>query len=297
MDYLTTHNLASVPALFVICRYLATRRRGETMEALKDALAPAAVTAREDNAAPGVLKASLEVGVDLGLLEADGRGDRRVWTLRETVASQIRASSSIDSSPFRSLVLRRLGATALAAVEAGKRPPDVALALIWLLRQDPLAPMGRTWDDGLETAFKQAGLGSTIKGAERWLAFLRWARSLGLITFIPSGTRKEHVLVDPSEAVANVLHEMPDTAAARQWFARLISMVPLLGDPRLVAELPMSQDVDDGVSDSAALAMHKLERSGRLRLIASDDAADAVVLSLGKNPRRIGQIQVLRGSA
>lgn len=296
MDYLTTHNLASVPALYVICRFLATRRGGETMETLQDALAPAAVTAREGDAAPGVLKASLEVGVDLGLLEADGRGDRRVWTLRDTIASHIRASSSIDSSSFRSLVLKRLGVTALAAVEAGKRPPDVALALVWLLRQDPLAPMGRTWDDSLEAAFDQAGLGSTIKGAERWRAFLRWARSLGLITFITSG-RKEHVLVDPSEAVANVLHEMPDTAAARLWFARLISMVPVLGDPRLVAALPIGQDLDDNVSDSAALAMHKLERTGRLRLIPSDDAADAIVLSLGKSPRRIGQIQVLRESA
>lgn len=294
MDYLTTHNLASVPALFVICRFLVTRRDGETMDALQVALAPAAVTAREGESAPGVLRASLEVGVNLGLLEADGKGDRRVWTLSQAVASEIRALSSMDSGRFCSLVLKRLGATALASVQAGERPSDVALALTWLLRQDPLAPMARIWHDGPEKACERAGLGLN---PERWRALLRWARSFGLITFITSGSRKEHVLVDPSRAIADVLVEMPATAAASRWFAQLNSLLPVLGDPRLTGALPTGQDIDDGVTRSAALAMHKLERLRRLRLITSDDAADAIVLRLADRRWRIGQVQVLRESA
>ena len=297
MDYLTTHNLASVPALFVICRYLATRRGGETMYALQDALAPAAVTGSESRSAPGVLPASLAVGVDLGLLDVDGVRDGRVWTLQETVASQVRSVSSMDSALFRSLVLKGLCVTALTAVQAGERPPDVALALTWLLRQDPLELMVRNWDDGPEKAVERAGLESTIKGGERWRALLRWARSLGLITFIPSSTRKEHVLVDPTKAIADVLHEMPGKAAANQWLAQLNLVLPILGDPRLTAALPAGLEIGDGVAGPTALAMHKLERMRRLRLIPSHDAVDAVVLPLGNRPQRIGQVQVLRESA
>jgi hypothetical protein len=301
VDYLKAHNLASVPALFVICRYLASRRGGETVNDLQQALAPTAVTGRErESAAPGVLKPSLEVGRDLGLIEAEGSRDNRVWAVSEVVATEIREIPPVDSSPFRSLVLKRLGAAAIAAVQADDRPSDVAMALTWLLRQDPLTPMRDVWGDGPEGLVERAGLRREVANAEQWRALLRWAASLGLITRITSGIRnvKEHVLVDPSKAIANMLHELPSVAPANQWFARLTLVVPLFGERRLVAALPTGEDTHDDISGPLALAMEKLERAGRLALVASDDATTgAVVLSLGNRSRRVSQVHVLREGA
>jgi hypothetical protein len=43
--------------------------------------------------------------------------------------------------------------------------------------------------------------------------------------------------------------------------------------------------------------MLKLERIGRLRLVASSDARDAVVLRLGRREQRISEVHTMEGAA
>lgn len=294
MDYFTTHVVASEPALFVICRYLSKIRSGQTLEKLRESLAPAAIIGKESES--NVIRASLAVGKDLGLVRVDGRGERAVWTVEDTVAAQFAEASSIDSGAFRAFVLRRVGATAMTEINSGERPSDLALGLAWLLQQDPMAPIVETWADGPEAMIEKAGMRTAVKGAERWRALMRWAHALGLITRISSNARK-YVVVDPSKAIAAELKELPVRAPASQWLSRLVTTIPVLGDRRLIELLPRGAVGDDTVSRSIVLALHKLERSGRLRLISADDAADVVVLGLGNQRRRVGHIEVVRESA
>ncbi|MGH4027278.1 MAG: hypothetical protein ACRDRV_22135 [Pseudonocardiaceae bacterium] len=309
MDYLKQHVLASVPAIGVISRYLATRPleegeggprpRGEREGTLRTALQPSAMAPDEDRAAPdgvrGVLAASLAVGEDLGLLRAANSGPR-VWALNGEVRDEVRRLPSTDSRAFRSLVLRCLNSRAVAAVEAGQSPPDVAIALTWLLTQDPLAPFPARWSDGPERAFDGAGLRAAVSNKEQWLAFMRWARSLGLATVTAIGRQKSYLIADPTLAVTAVLDRMPRRKSADQWFQHLRSLLPVLGDPRLVSTLPAGSDSGSQPPASIALAVQKLELAGRVRLVASADASNAVVLRVGNRDRRISSVHITEGA-
>jgi len=299
VDYLKQHNLASAPALLVISRYLASRPEGVGEGELRRILQPRAMTPDRDRPSRGdVLAASLGVGEDLGLLEAQGTArDRRDWSLCDSLQDEVRACLSTDSRALRSLLLRCLGARALAAVDTGERPSDVALALIWLLLRDPLAPFSVSWGEGPEQAFLAAKLDTAVANAEQWRALLRWARSLGLATVTQAGRRESYLVIDPTTALQNALDRMPRRAPADQWFRHLHSLVPILGHPKLMAALPAAGAFTSEVPASMALAMQKIERAGRLHLVASDDARNAVVLRLGRRDRRISEVHVLEEDA
>lgn len=301
MNYLKGHKVASVPALFVICRYLASEPDGASQAELQHALHPSGLTrgrgrqvAGGEDGPPAVLTASLAVGRDLVLLEAAETGtDRDRYRLPAALREEVLRVPAADSRAFRALVLRRLGARALAAVEAGQSPPDLALALTWLLQQDPLVPLLSRWGHGPEAAVRNSGLGAAVADAEQWRTLLRWARALGLAHFAQAGGR-QCVLADPTTAVEDSLDVLPRRAAAAQWFQALRELLPVLGAPQLLIELP--PDTAE-LPATTTLAVCKLERLGRLRLVAADDATDAVVLALGGRPQRVSEVHVLAAAA
>lgn len=300
MSYLKNQTLASAPALFVLCRYLAHHPTGAGVDRLRKALAPAAVieSGRAGRTAevPPVLLDSLAVGVDIGLLDVEGVRDQRLWILRNQYVKQLRAMPAADSRAFRSLLLRRLGARALQSVERGEEPPDVPFGLVWLLTVDPLRTMSEVWDQGPSKAFEQAGMRSAVANPEQWRPFLRWARALGVVN-LTATAGKPQMSVDPTRAIEDVLDELPRRASTPEWLDQLYGVLPLLGDPRLVNALPTGQSTAAQPSGAIALALSKLEHSGRVRLVAADDAADAVALRLGNRVRRVARIETTEETA
>jgi hypothetical protein len=300
MTYLKNQVVASAQALFVICRYLAEQRDGGSLDLLVKELVPHANSEVGRGARtadiPPVLSDSLAIGVDLGILDVQGSGARRQWSLRDEYVAAIKGVPTTDSREFRALLLRLFGARALASVAKGERPPDVPFALAWLMTKDPLSTFPHTWDDDLQKTLDQAGMRSAVFNQEQWRPFIRWARALGLVTVIPSGS-KSRVLVDPTSAIEGVLDELPREGSAVEWLERLHTAVPLLGDPRLLDALPTGRETETTPLAATVLAMFKLERTGHLRLISADDAVDTVALRLGDRVRRIARIHTVKESA
>lgn len=292
MDYLRGHALASVPALLVVVRLLSSGGSESSPEPILQRrlqpLSPGSASGREQaDEARGVLAASLEVGLDLGLLrrEGDRRSGRR-WALTEAVPAEL---TSTDA--FRSHVLMRLGARALAAMEEGERPSDLVRALTWLMQQDPRMPLATTWAEGPEEAFDQAGLHDAVDTPEQYLALRRWVRALGLgaLTRVETDSRAR-LTPDPTPAITMALPDLPPRADAEAWLTTLLRRLPMLGSPSLLAALPEGAVTGEGVvSPPTALALVKLETAQRLTLEPSDDATRSVTIAL-PTPRRIGHI-------
>ena len=291
MDYLKQQNQASVPALFAVSRYLLTQPNALAEGDLQRVLRPPAMFAGR----PGepALMASLEVGADIQLLTSWGRRDQRSWALREDLHGEVESCSrNDDSRAFRSIVLRLLGIRAVGALRDGESPPDVALALTWLLlEQNPLTPLSTSWSEGPEEAFRKAHMDQFVRNVEQWRALVRWGRSLGVLTEIQTASSRgrPRLLVDPTSAIREVLAELPARAPAGDWFNRLRAILPLLGSPALAGKVNVH---GSQVPEALALALHKLEFEGHLRLITADDARDAVALRLGgRAPRLVAEIR------
>jgi hypothetical protein len=213
------------------------------------------------------------------------------------VRTEVTAVSPTNSRPFPSLVLRSLSARAMAAIEAGERPSDVALALTWLLQRDPLTPLSTLWKEGPERAVVDAHLDPAIGNAEQWRALVRWARSLGLATATATTEKKLYLVVDPTRAIHDVLARLPPRAPADQWFRHLRSLLPILGHPAFVSALPAQNGSVSEVPATTALAAQKLERAGLLQLVASDDASSAVVLRVGYHVRQVTEVRIVEEAA
>ncbi|RFS87058.1 hypothetical protein D0T12_02050 [Actinomadura spongiicola] len=219
--------------------------------------------------------------------------------MSESLQEAIERDTSPGAQIVRSLVLRRLGARAATAIEAGDPPPDLGLALTWFLMQNPLAPFSVTWGDGPEAAFKDGWKEDhpPVGNAEQWRSFMRWARSLGLAVRADFGGQKSALIADPTRAIEIVLGEMPSRLLADEWFRHLHSLLPVLGDSRLASVLPQVSGSVDEVPMPVVLAMRKLERMGKLKLVASDDSSNAVALRLARGDRRIGEVHILEALA
>lgn len=291
MDYLKQHLQASVPALFAVSRYLSTRPDGVLEGDLSRAVRPPAMF--EGRPGEPALQVSLEVGADIGLLTRTGARGERMWALASDTREDVAGCPSDESSAFRSLVLRLLSARAVAAVDSGETPSDVALALTWLLlRQDPHTPLADAWGDGPEETFRKALGERTVGGSAQWQGLRRWGRSLGVLTEAqPNASRaRARVLVDPTRAVRGVLPFLLAPAGAGEWLGRLRTLVPVLGAPALAAAVGVR---DGDVPPTLALALRKLDRAGHLRLVTSDDDRDAVTLQVGSEPaQRVAEIRV-----
>lgn len=291
MDYLKQRIQASVPTLFAVSRYLSIRPEGVLEGDLSRAVRPPVMF--EGQPGEPALQVSLEVGADIGLLTVTGARGKQAWTLAPDVRGAVVGCPPDDSSAFRSLLLRLLGIRAVAALDRGETPSDVARALTWLvLRQDPRSPLADAWGDGPEKIFRKALGDQTVGNSDQWRGLRRWGRSLGvLIEAQASPSRgRMRVLVDPTCAIRDVLPLLLAPSAAGEWLGRLRTLIPVLGAPALAAEVGIR---DGDVPPTLALALRKLDRAGYLSLVTSDDDRDAVTLQVGSEPaQRVAQIRV-----
>ncbi|MER5265090.1 protein DpdG [Actinosynnema sp. NPDC002837] len=294
MNYLKHFVSASAPGLLVVAKYLATCSEAVTEQALGSVLAPFAITEKED--AGAALKAALPVGEHLGLFEVrvDG-GRRRSWSLHDSVRGVVeQADGEFGTRRFYALVLRLLGERARSAVEAREQPSDLARALTWLLQRDPLRGWSTAWGEGTEKRFTEGGMKSAVDTKEQWAAVVRWVSALGLgnQTATGAGRSKGVVMIDPSRAIRDVLATMPVLLPADEWLRQLYAQIPVLGDHRLVEDLPEGSKSTSGVPGAVALALRKLELEKRVELVSSADAMGAAFFRLGKE-KRVGHIRVL----
>lgn len=290
MDYLRGHNLASAPALFVLSRYLVTAPEPVEEAALRRVLQPRPFAAESDaSAGPAerrdVLPASLAVGKDLGLLEGVGRR----WSVSAGHRAEVLSTCRAGTQAFSGLVLRLLGRRCLAAIDAEEKPPDLAVGLAWLLRRDPLDPFSSRWGDGAEQAFREAGLRHVVDTIEQWRALIRWARAFGLAHLSAENGGRSALVLDPTTAVRRVLGLLPPRAPADRWLRELRTLVPVIDDPRLLPGPP----VDEGPAGTTAVALLKLRSAGLLEMAPMDDSPNAVVLRIGAQTHRIGEIRVV----
>ena len=295
MEYLRGRATASAPALYVVCRYLAQRPEGYALASLRAALQPIGMASgeRDEPAAGNVLDASVQVGMDLRLLVEHKKEDQGTVIAVDAAHHEgIGSMGPAHSLPFRALLLRLCGARAVQACEAGEVPGDLFVGLTWLLQQDPLEPFTEAWDGGAEDAARQAGLVS-VASPEQWRAMLRWGRSLGLLKMAVRQGRRAAVIPDPSVAISIGRSSLPKSSSARQWFNELKKVYPMLGSRTLLDQLPSSGGAWSEVPPSVALAIKKLERSGQLKLTATDDSQDSVTLRLGDLTQRVGRVEVI----
>lgn len=295
MDYFKSNARASAQALLVICRHLAKRPSGETIAGFQATLEPALLV-KPHTPREGLLNPSLQIGQHLGILEQKGTLREQIWYLTDLVSHTTLVDLREHTNSFYSLVLRRICQCATVAATSGNQLSDVAVGLMWLCQQDPTRPWSKIWGDGPEAAIKGNKLVAAIGGQDQWRPFYRWATSLGLATDTKAG-RQKSILPDATRAVRSVLAELPRKASAEQWIARVRELLPVLGHTQLLRLLPGFDEQSGAVGGALSLAIHKLEREGRLNVIPAPDAANVVALRLGSRLRPVSHIEVLEASA
>jgi hypothetical protein len=252
-----------------------------------------AVAGDTDPSEPGqsdVLTASLNIGQYLGLFIADKAARPEVWSVTADATSP--GLGSAGAPLFASNVLRRICERTDDAIAASQEVPDLAKALAWFLDQDPTEPLNAVWDDTPGIDFGHGKAKSVLGNKTQWLAFCRWAVSLGLAVRLKRGARGAAIAADPATAIAGVLHLLRDGPADR-WFDQLYELLPVLGSRRLREQLPYRVD-HVGVSPAVAIAVRKLEHRGFLELAPMDDSPYSVALRMAGSTRHIGKVRMLR---
>jgi hypothetical protein len=276
MKYLAGNAQASVPVLYPVCRWLSDRDR-VPFDVMNAALRPAHVVGGEADA----LIASLRVGRDISLLDRSGStrttDQAADWVLQEQARSQ-RDEWYADPARFRVLVRRALLAKAIDDIAEGETPSDVAVGLAWLLAQDPVRPLARTYGDGPERALNDQNMRPYITGPDQWRPFLRWAVALGCAAFSQIGGRRL-VLPDPTGAVSEELPPIPRVGLpARDFYAALNKELPILDGGQISEFMRAKRGEcadprgDAMVGPAFSLALRRLQGQGVISLHREADA-------------------------
>ncbi|WHT23259.1 protein DpdG [Crossiella sp. CA-258035] len=290
MDFLKTHVRASAQALLIICRRLGTRPEGRTTVELQRDLQPELLV-RQSSPKESALLPSLKVGEHLGMVTASG-GSPEVWSLGPNVDTGLLVDSPERTNAFYAAVLRAIGSTAIADLESGTKPSDVAMGLAWWCALDPYERLPTAWAEA-EAVVKAAQMESAIGNSSQWPQFTRWARTLGLVT-TTEFSRKPQLAPDCTRALRHALPALPRHAEANQWLHQAQELVPVLS-PRLAARLPQPPDTAY-VGGSLALALNKLAHIKKIELLATADATSSVVVRLGERDRVVSHIRVLEAT-
>lgn len=290
MNYLTgSATQANVAVLWVVARWLA-RVEAARLDQLSAALRPASVVLGADDA----LRASLATGVDFDLfsLDADGR-----YRLAESVTS----ADIGDHRSFRRIVCRLLLARAVAELECGRSPSDVALALAWLLSLDPMRPPAWGWEH-TETWAHRDGAIEVVRNSTQWRVFRRWSIALGMAEARnPDRLGGPATLSpDPSRAVAAVLKRLPPSMPGNAFLEALAVELPCLDtgalEPAATAlGVPYSARSGATIGPALGYALTRLDRRGVLRLVRQDDASTRVSYRVSGRMDSFDRVEVRRG--
>lgn len=275
------------PSLMILLiEYLDSRHGGkDSMERLVATLAPESLSVDQKH------QLDIEVTVDaacaIGLVTRDGD------TISATPAA--RAASKSGSRGvvrlLRRTVLSSPNNTEAWGSQVGAR--DLTTSLAWFLCiPEERAPDRMESGPNSLTRLQQECFGSRSGDGEterskwpivndtRWVSFRRWACSLGFAWSDPSG----RILPDPTPAVRDELSTVlrgSDEMPAQRFFDAIAKELPVLDGGAYrehVAENMLTElSPSDRLTDSMSLAIRRLEREGRLRVVDSADA-DRVML-------------------
>ncbi|WP_026425208.1 hypothetical protein [Actinokineospora inagensis] len=290
MDFLKTHVRASAQALLIICRYLGARPEGRTVAQLQQDLQPEALV-KQISPKDSSLLPSLKIGEYLGMVIAGG-DSTEVWSPGPRAEAALLVDTPGQTTAFYVAVLQAIGSTALADLDSDNRPSDVAMGLTWLGSLDPYDRIAATAADA-DPVVQAAQMAAAIGNGTQWPQFTRWAKVLGLVT-ATAGGRKSMLAPDCTRVLHHLLPALPREAEARRWIDEVHTQIPVLG-PRLVAELPQPPDTTY-VGGSLALALTKLDHTGKIKLVGTADATSSVIVRLGGHDRVVGHIQVLEAA-
>ena len=273
--------------LLAIYGALLARRGGDTRERLKAQMVPPSLRGGRDNQSTAVFDASLREARSIGLVTEDGDN----LTIPSPALPKPRQG---EEEAFRTHVLRVLYDEALAD-DAGQS--KVALALAWLLMQNPLRPM--PWSENpLPIITRQLVDGDPLDlgNASRLQTLAYWARHLGFARLVGAG--QVYIVPDPHDAIGRLLPSVFDIGAplrASEFRKRLANLCPVLedGSVRTRVEQQACNEIvrpnPQRLSRSTSLALLRLESSGRIDLQQHSDA-EVSLLDLGTSERRFSHI-------
>ena len=264
----------------VIILYLA-QRRGQRDERTRivDAISPPSLT---ESPQKHQLDASrnLASAVEIGIAIRDGD---RVQLNSESIKAARKGTSAM-ARLIRQRILSEDLNTAPWGSQEGAR--DLTNALAWFLTFGPTnAPARMEGDAPSAKALQEADFGTRygdddssgwpISNSTRWVAFQRWACSLGFAWRSPSG----RLVPDPAPAVRDsipAIFESETTLDGRSFVLALGAQLPVLecGAYRRFIEENWSRTSESSAALSTATtdALRRLEASGHL---AFEDRADA----------------------
>jgi hypothetical protein len=280
MKYLAGDAQASVAILYPVCRWL-SNRDVVAYKVMAAALQPAHVVSGGSTA----LRASLRVGLDIGLLERLGPArisdEAADWALRAPIRDG-RDEWYADPVRFRVLVRRALLAKAVDDIAAGQTPSDVAVGLAWLLAHDPVNPLPQSYGEGPERALNDQKLNSYIANGDQWRPFYRWTVALGCAELSQVGNRRL-ILPDPTAALAEELPPIPRAGmSARDFCATVTKALPVLDGGRISDFMrdERAECVDPRgdamVGPAFSLALRRLKSQGVIGLQSEPDARHRV---------------------
>lgn len=282
LNFLRTNATASATGLFVICRHLTRYDEGRHEDDLHRALQLLRTNPSATDVA-AVLSASLAIGGGLAVLRKAGP----CWHVDDDIAVLIRKESGAWPR-FRGELLHRISNLGANMSDQGAAP-DLVRGLTWLMQLSPLSPIETNWARGPEPQVTSLAL-DAVERSEQWRPFTRWAVALGLARIADSATPKV-LLPDATTAIEDQLTALPQAASARDWLTALRTRLAILGAPSLTSQLPRGPEWDE-LPPAVVLGLLKLEKSGRVILEASDDAATVVPVGLGSAKRQVGIIKV-----
>lgn len=264
----------------VIVLYLAQcRGQRDERERIVDAISPPSLTESPEKHQLDAIR-NLRSAVEIGLVVRDGdlvqlsnESAKAVGNGISAIAAHIRQrvlSGDLNRSPWGS--------------QAGAR--DLTNALAWFLTFGPTsAPTRMEGDPPSAKSLQEADFGSRhsdddasgwpISNDTRWVAFQRWACSLGFAWRSPSG----RLVPDPTPAVRDSIRAVFDkesTLDGQSFVVALGAQLPVLESGayrRFVEENWKRAPISDGVLSIATTdAFRRLEASGHLTF---EDRADS----------------------
>jgi hypothetical protein len=285
-----------LPAL-VWAAFRLVREEPQAREGIEALLLPASL--RVDGGRPESVSVALDVLIDLGLVsEHDGQ-------LQATLSP---GESDLEESLFRRELRHRVLASErnddLFESDDGTR--EFAKASAWFLAQsvdDPPVSYNSVAQLLNEQFGSDEGAKSILQNSYRWAPFVRWAKYLGLASFVP--LKDGGPCPDPVNAVRDALGDLslqlPGEVELPHFVLALGNLVPVLdgGSYRVLVEermdkRPRSSGNGDTVSAALSLALLRLSEEGAITLRRASDSPATRTLSIRQGHReRFSHIEIV----
>jgi hypothetical protein len=262
-----------------------------------DLLMPTAL--RADGGRPESAMIALDALVDLRLLlEREGQ---------LSIDPKIGDADLADEGWFRRELRRRVLDSRrnkdLLASDEGTR--ELTKALAWFLAQPvdnpPISynPRSKAETNSVTQLINEQfgsdeGARSILQNSYRWAPFIRWAKYMGFISFLP--VKDTGPCPDPSEAIRDTIADLTDDLAGEIELPRLVTALgkslPVLdgGSYRKLVEQrmdskPVSSGNGETLSASLSLALLRLKEAGALELRRVSDSPATRILSVRQGHR------------